>query len=153
MFINISGTLATIFYVTTLYPGINRDLSLRKSIKFFKKYRLQMGITSCIIGTIHGLYVFLYKYQYQENIISGLICLSILLILGITSGRWMQRKLGKNWRRLHRLTYLLPTLLIWHILSKMNIWSMFTRFNIFILVSINFLLVLRLIKQIQKILS
>ncbi|MCA9910459.1 MAG: ferric reductase-like transmembrane domain-containing protein, partial [Anaerolineae bacterium] len=38
-------------------------------------------------------------------VIFGLIALVILAALAATSTRWAQRRLGKNWKRLHRLVY------------------------------------------------
>jgi len=39
----------------------------------------------------------------------------ILIVLGATSPRVMVRKLGKNWRRLHRLVYVAGVLAIIHL--------------------------------------
>ncbi len=49
-------------------------------------------------------------------IIIGLIALLILLALSVTSFRFFQRKMGKGWVRLHRLTYLAGILVIAHFL-------------------------------------
>jgi DMSO/TMAO reductase YedYZ heme-binding membrane subunit len=62
----------------------------------------------------------------------------------------MQKKLGKNWKKLHSLTYILPLLLLWHILSKMHTWSFFTRFNIFLLLSVFSLIIFRFILKVSK---
>jgi sulfoxide reductase heme-binding subunit YedZ len=44
----------------------------------------------------------------------GLAAFLILLPLAITSSRWWMRRLGKNWKRLHRLVYLAAVLAIVH---------------------------------------
>jgi sulfoxide reductase heme-binding subunit YedZ len=44
----------------------------------------------------------------------GFAAFLLLLPLAITSTRWAMRKLGKNWKRLHRLVYLAGALAIVH---------------------------------------
>lgn len=51
-------------------------------------------------------------------LVIGLIAFFISLILAITSPRAIQKRLGKNWRRLHRSVYLLGILAILHILME-----------------------------------
>ena len=45
---------------------------------------------------------------------AGALALSALIPLAITSNRWAMRKLGKNWKRLHRLVYVAVPLAVWH---------------------------------------
>lgn len=47
-------------------------------------------------------------------IIAGATALLILTLLALTSFKWWQRRLGKNWKRLHRLVYLAAPLVILH---------------------------------------
>jgi methionine sulfoxide reductase heme-binding subunit len=44
----------------------------------------------------------------------GLLSFLILLSLAITSSRWWIRRLGRNWKRLHRLAYLAALLALLH---------------------------------------
>ncbi|MEZ4712265.1 MAG: ferric reductase-like transmembrane domain-containing protein [Caldilineaceae bacterium] len=44
----------------------------------------------------------------------GLFGLLLLTPLVLTSNRWAMRRLGKNWKRLHRLVYAAVPLLVWH---------------------------------------
>lgn len=44
----------------------------------------------------------------------GLAAFLILLLLAITSNRWAMRRLGKNWKRLHRWVYLAAVFAIGH---------------------------------------
>lgn len=161
LFNNILGdtiaTLAVITYVITLYPGIWRELFSYKAIRFFVKYRSQFGIASCLLGCLHAIYsieLSLLKHPHWllssrlHDCISGIICLIIFVLLGVTSNRWMQTKLKKNWKRLHSLTYVLPILLVWHILAKVTEWSVFTQLCLIILFSTSFLVILRFSRRI-----
>ena len=46
----------------------------------------------------------------------GFAAFLILIALGVTSPKSMVRKLGKNWKRLHRLVYLAAVLAVIHLL-------------------------------------
>lgn len=46
----------------------------------------------------------------------GMLAFVLLLPLALTSNRFMVRKLGKNWKRLHRLAYVVPALGVVHFL-------------------------------------
>jgi sulfoxide reductase heme-binding subunit YedZ len=52
----------------------------------------------------------------QKYVLVGLSAGLLLLVLAITSTRGWQRRLGKNWKRLHRLVYLAGLLVIVHFL-------------------------------------
>lgn len=44
----------------------------------------------------------------------GAAALVVLLLLGVTSTQGWQRRLGRNWQRLHRLVYAAAVLAVWH---------------------------------------
>jgi len=44
----------------------------------------------------------------------GMLAFALLLPLALTSNRAMIRRLGKNWKRLHRLAYVIPVLGVLH---------------------------------------
>ncbi len=46
------------------------------------------------------------EFPMQLFIALGLTGFTVLTALAITSNRWAMRRLGKNWKRLHRLVYL-----------------------------------------------
>jgi sulfoxide reductase heme-binding subunit YedZ len=43
-----------------------------------------------------------------------MVALCLLIPLAVTSTRAMQRRLGRNWQRIHRLVYLIAALGVWH---------------------------------------
>jgi methionine sulfoxide reductase heme-binding subunit len=67
-------------------------------------------------GVDYGLNVqFLWQAVTEKPfIIVGLISIISLSILAATSFRYWQRRLGKNWKRLHRLVYAINLLVILH---------------------------------------
>ncbi|NOH10707.1 MAG: hypothetical protein HND51_03590 [Chloroflexi bacterium] len=50
----------------------------------------------------------------QPFIVYGLVGLGILALLALTSNRWSMRRLGKNWKRLHRTVYFAGAAVIYH---------------------------------------
>ncbi|WP_306557866.1 ferric reductase-like transmembrane domain-containing protein [Nostoc sp. 'Peltigera malacea cyanobiont' DB3992] len=50
--------------------------------------------------------------------IQGISTLIIFTLLAITSNDWSVKRLKKNWKRLHTLTYLAMFLLTWHVWTK-----------------------------------
>jgi sulfoxide reductase heme-binding subunit YedZ len=57
-------------------------------------------------------------YGQKRFIIVGFTSLLLIIPLAVTSTRYWMKRLGKNWQRLHRLTYLIGTLAVIH-----YIWS------------------------------
>jgi sulfoxide reductase heme-binding subunit YedZ len=58
----------------------------------------------------------LMKNEFIEKrfVIVGLTAGTILALLAITSFKWWMKKLGKNWKRLHKFVYLAAGLVILH---------------------------------------
>ena len=50
----------------------------------------------------------------RPYILVGFVSFIIILLLAITSTRWMQKKLGKHWKSLHRLIYIAALLALVH---------------------------------------
>ena len=84
------------------------------------------------LGLYAFLYVFLHLLTYvgldfgfnwtflwpditqQRFIQVGLLAFLLLLPLAMTSTRWWRKRLGRNWKRLHRLAYLAAALAVLH---------------------------------------
>lgn len=93
----------------------------------FARNRRMLGLFALFYATLHFLVwiVFLLEFRWfaiLEEIIErpyitvGFSAYLILLALGLTSPKFMLRKLGKNWKRLHKLVYLAAILGILHLL-------------------------------------
>ena len=61
-----------------------------------------------------GLAIILEDIAERPYITVGFSALLLLLPLALTSTRGMMRRLGANWKKLHRLVYLIAILGVWH---------------------------------------
>ena len=91
--------------------------------------RKPLGLYSFMYVCLH-LSIFIFSYGYFGQAIEwlfvwqeatqrryalvGSLAFLILLPLALTSTNWAQRKMGKNWKRLHRLVYVAAVLAIVH---------------------------------------
>ncbi len=93
----------------------------------FTRQRRMLGLFALFYATLHLTVwlVFLLEFQWfaiieeileRPYITVGFSAYLIVLALGITSPRFMVRKLGKNWKRLHKLVYLAAVLGVLHLL-------------------------------------
>ena len=93
----------------------------------FVRVRRMLGLFALFYGTVHFMVwvSFLLKFRWfaiaeelveRPYITIGFAAFLILIVLGITSPKAMVKKLGKNWKRLHRLVYLAAVSAIIHLL-------------------------------------
>jgi len=91
------------------------------------KARQALGISAFFFGIVHGSLAFFVSlggfsglgFLTQKFLIGIILSATALLILGImalTSHSFFVKKLGKNWKRLHRLVYLAGLLIVIHAL-------------------------------------
>lgn len=134
---NFLGFLALNCYVATLLPTILRivfsQTRKNKIFKFLQKHRRQIGLIAFILALAHGFLLVrkrnfdFFDLQTYWIYIQGVATFLIFTLLAITSNNWSIRKLKRNWKKLHSLTYLAIFLLIWHIWDKMFAhWSFLT---------------------------
>jgi methionine sulfoxide reductase heme-binding subunit len=87
--------------------------------------RRALGLYAAFYASIHFLIFIGLDYGFNWGLILlevvdkpyvwvGLSALTVLLLLAITSTRGWKVRLGKNWKRLHRLVYLAAILVIVH---------------------------------------
>ena len=91
------------------------------------RLRRMIGLFTFFYATIHLLswMAFILGFRWfaiaeelveRPYITVGFLAYVILVLLGVTSTNTMIRKLGKNWKRLHKLIYLASLLVIIHLL-------------------------------------
>lgn len=91
------------------------------------KLRRTLGLYAFLYAAVHfSIYVAVdYRFDFgliwlelaeKRYVLVGLAAFLILLSLAITSTRGWQRRLGKRWKRLHRLVYLAAVLVVAHYL-------------------------------------
>lgn len=133
----LTGYFALIAYIATLLPSNFVVLfSIWKKTygrRMLLKNRRILGIICFLFSASHGVLAlgarnvdFLNLNTYIDYF-TGLGSMLIFTILAVTSNNWSNRKLGKNWKKLHRLTYVALTLLILHLfLAKQGEWDWYT---------------------------
>lgn len=93
----------------------------------FVRQRRMIGLFAFFYASVHFLVwlSFLWGFQWgtvgaeiieRPYITMGFLAWIILLALALTSPKFMVRKLGRNWKRLHRLVYGAGVLAIIHLL-------------------------------------
>ncbi len=112
-------TLGTVLSLTPL-----RVLFPRSGlVNALNRHRRYIGVSACIYGLIHFSCHVLYQGDWDDLLQSfskpfvwfGLLGLSILVLLALTSNNWSVSKLGgKRWKLLHRLAYVAAVALIYH---------------------------------------
>jgi len=69
------------------------------------------------------------ELRKRPYIIVGAIALFGLLLLAVTSNRYSQRRLGKAWKKLHRLIYLILPLgllhMLWIVRADLEEWAIY----------------------------
>jgi len=87
------------------------------------RHRRVIGVSACVYGLLHFVFHVLYeggldglaRSLSKPFIWFGVVGLSILILLALTSNNWSIRAIGgKNWKLLHRLAYIAAALLIYH---------------------------------------
>ncbi len=90
------------------------------------KLRRALGLYAFMYAAIH-FYLFIgvdFNFQFQfivpeflqkYYLWAGLPAFAVLCALAVTSFRWAMRRMGKNWKRLHRYIYLGAILVVLHL--------------------------------------
>lgn len=109
-------TLGSVLALTPLRTLIPKS----RVVSALNRHRRYIGVSACIYGLLHFTCHILYEGDGLLRSFSkpfiwfGIAGLTILVILAVTSNKWSMRKLGRNWKRLHRLAYLAAAILIVH---------------------------------------
>ena len=117
-----TGRAALVLLVLSLAATpISTILGIRKVLRV----RRALGLYAFLYAALHFLTFIGLDYGFdlgllgpaifsQRFVLAGMATLLLLLPLAITSTRGWQRRLGKNWKRLHRLAYVAGILAVVH---------------------------------------
>ena len=145
-FSNSLGFLALGGYIATIMPTNLRIIFPQTKQatmpRWLLKNRRIIGISSFCLALGHA-YLLVIKRDFDFFdpstflvYIQGVATFIIFTLLAITSNDWSMRRLKKNWKRLHSLTYLAMFLLTWHVWDKMaDHWSNLTPLSLGILLT------------------
>lgn len=158
------GFLALISYIITLLPTILKVVFPRTKKteipKLLLKYRRQIGVVAFLFALGHGVLLIrkrnfdFFDLQTYWIYVQGVVTFIIFTLLTFTSNNWSMKKLKKNWKKLHELTYLAMFLLVWHVIDKMwGHWSYITPLGIVGITSITVLFIARKVIEHQNKLS
>ncbi len=149
---NVWGVLALGSYLATIAPSIFRivfpETKKNSIIKYLMKNRRQIGLVAFAFSVFHGFILvekrsldFFDPHTYWIYS-QGVFTFLIFTLLAITSNNWSMKKMKKNWKKLHSLTYVALFLLIWHVWDKMSgQWSYLTPISLIGLLILAFLYV------------
>lgn len=120
--LHVCGKWALILLLVTLsvtplrrITGLNVLVRLRRMLGLFTFFYAILHVATYLIldqGTDFGL-VF-EDVVRRPYITIGFVAFALLWPLAITSTNRMMRRLGSRWQRLHRLTYVIAVLGVWH---------------------------------------
>ena len=114
----ILGRFAVEIKLTRIITLFRRQLGILVFVLAFSHYQLVRGIS------IYTGQVPLFPRPIFEVI--GTSALFLMFFMFLTSNNFSVRKLGKNWKRLHRIVYIILWLLVLHTgLQRVSIWSVF----------------------------
>lgn len=122
-----AGTIALTLFIVTLIPSIIQRFGLAKQLNLIVKLilpvRRQFGILMFMFAFTHYLAMKVIptlQFKLPPSLplyqAFGLAAIILTLPLFLTSNNWATRKLKSNWKKLHRLTYVIGWLIFGHVL-------------------------------------
>lgn len=115
--LSLQGAEIAIFLLIVILfiPIFSRVFGL-KIFTALSGFRKELGIVMGILSLVHFLHMIEFiPMWWQINpiiVITGIIPQIIIFLLTITSNDFSKKFLGKNWKKLHRLVYIVPILLL-----------------------------------------
>ena len=153
----VTGYLALIAYDLTLLPSnivVFSGFQKADWRRILLKNRREIGLVCFSFSIIHGLLTLQIRNADLSSVntyieyLTGFASILIMTALAMTSNNWSLRKLGKNWKKLHSLTYLALIILMLHLLlAKQGEWDWYTWCGFF---SLSFFTCLWLLRSLLK---
>ncbi|MBM6551827.1 sulfoxide reductase heme-binding subunit YedZ [Marinomonas ostreistagni] len=123
LLMRLSGIWACVFMAAALSVT---PLMQFKRFKVLTRYRRFVGLSAFFYALLHlVIYLVLFaglSWRWirtdlveKPYIYAGVLALVILLALALTSTKNMMKRLGRNWKRLHRLVYLAAIAIVLHL--------------------------------------
>ena len=117
-----TGEWALRFLLASLAVTPLRQITKKAAIT---RYRRMVGLYAWFYASLHLLVVltyllgwsmaiFLEEFVERPYMALGITAWVLMVPLGLTSTRWAQRRLGKRWKTLHQLVYLIGILACAH---------------------------------------
>ena len=131
------GTIGLLLFILTLIPSIIQRLGLAKDFNLITKLltpvRRQLGILMFMAAFTHYLALKVIptlQFSLPPSLplyqAFGLLALALTFLMFITSNNWAVRKLKTNWKKLHRVTYIVGWLIFGHVLLQGVSWQAIT---------------------------
>src|SRR3989344_1026271 len=129
------GRVALVLLGIVVLPGILGRFQIEIPItRIITLFRRQLGITVFLLAFTHyqlvrGILILsvqipLFPRPLFEML--GTLSLFLLFFMFLTSNNFSVKKLGRWWKRLHRIVYLIIWLLVLHTgLQRISVWSIF----------------------------
>lgn len=116
-----------LLYAILFFPIFSRVFGI-KIFGTLLKFREEIGILIGVLSLAHLYQMLPYIEMFAKSkpilVIFGILPQIIILILTLTSNEFSRKKLGKNWKKLHRLAYIVPILIMIQIGLAKN-WAIF----------------------------
>ncbi len=105
--------------ITRIITIFRRQLGILVFILSFSHYHLVRGL-----GRLTGLSPISLPWPTFEYF--GFLAFILLLFMFLTSNNWSVKKLGRLWKKLHRIVYVVLWLLVLHTgLQQISVWSVY----------------------------
>ena len=143
---NVSGIWASVFVIAVLFLT---PIAKFTQFRMISRYRRFVGLGAFMYSILH-LVVYLVLFAglnlswivsdlvEKPYIYAGVLAVIILSVLAITSTKKMMRRMGKNWKVVHRLVYLAAACIVahlwWQVKSDITLAMWFSVFIVPLLV-------------------
>lgn len=124
------GQISLITYLITLTPGILQRLRVLMPLQaMLNLFRRHFGILTFLLALSHSTMIVWLPQMATGRFmlpigftLMGAITLTCFFPMWLTSSDYAQQRLGKWWKRLHRITYIAAFFLYLHVSMQLSNW-------------------------------
>jgi sulfoxide reductase heme-binding subunit YedZ len=98
-----------------IFTGWSRFLDLRKPLGLYSFAYIAIEFAAFMGERGFSWAVTWADISAQTLLVTGFIATVLMLPLALTSTKWSMKTLGKSWKRLHRLVYVIPVFIVLHL--------------------------------------